>query len=86
MIHPNMATMLAFLPPTRRFPPKCCIAPCKEAVDVSFNMVSVDGDTSTNDMFAILASGLGRKPEITGKMRITTPLPGLVTRLHQLAR
>ncbi len=58
MIHPNMATMLCFLTTDAVISAPALNAALHEAVDVSFNMVSIDGDTSTNDMTAILASGL----------------------------
>jgi glutamate N-acetyltransferase/amino-acid N-acetyltransferase len=67
MIHPNMATMFAFLTTD------CSISPAllQEALRLSasrtYNRVSVDGDTSTNDMNAILASGAAGNPEITEK-------------------
>lgn len=64
MIHPNMATMLCFLTTDAAIAPKTLDAALREAVNVSFNMVSVDGDTSTNDMTAILANGLAGNPEI----------------------
>jgi glutamate N-acetyltransferase / amino-acid N-acetyltransferase len=63
MIHPNMATMLCFLTTDAPVSPEVLNKALHEAVNVSFNMVSVDGDTSTNDMVSILASGLaGREP------------------------
>jgi glutamate N-acetyltransferase/amino-acid N-acetyltransferase len=67
MIHPNMATMFAFLTTD------CSISPAllQEALRLSasrtYNRVSVDGDTSTNDMNAILASGAAGNAEITEK-------------------
>jgi len=64
MIHPNMATMLCFLTTDAAISPKTLDAALREAVNVSFNMVSVDGDTSTNDMTSILASGLAGNREI----------------------
>ncbi len=64
MIHPNMATMLCFLTTDAAISAPVLDRALREAVDVSFNMVSVDGDTSTNDMVSILASGLAGNPEI----------------------
>lgn len=64
MIHPNMATMLCFLTTDAAIAPKTLDSALREAVNVSFNMVSVDGDTSTNDMTAILASGFAGNEEI----------------------
>ena len=67
MIHPNMATMLAFLTTDAAISSEMLDQALREAVAESFNMVSVDGDTSTNDMASILASGLAENPEITEK-------------------
>ncbi len=66
MIHPNMATMLCFLTTDAAISVCALNAALREAVQVSFNMVSIDGDTSTNDMTAVLASGLAGNEEITG--------------------
>jgi glutamate N-acetyltransferase/amino-acid N-acetyltransferase len=57
MINPNMATMLCFITTDARVPAACLKDMLKKAVDKSFNMVTVDGDTSTNDMVVILANG-----------------------------
>jgi glutamate N-acetyltransferase/amino-acid N-acetyltransferase len=58
MIHPNMATMLAFIGTDAALEPTVARAVLKRAVDQSFNMVTVDGDTSTNDSCFLLANGL----------------------------
>ncbi len=58
MIHPNMATMLCFLTTDVAIEPEWLQRAIKKVADITFNMVSVDGDTSTNDMVSILASGL----------------------------
>ncbi len=58
MIHPNMATMLCFLTTDAAIAPEVLDKALHLAVAESFNMVSVDGDTSTNDMVSIMASGL----------------------------
>lgn len=58
MIHPNMATMLAFLTTDVNITPIMLKKALTSDVADSFNMLSVDGDTSTNDMLSILASGL----------------------------
>ncbi len=58
MIHPNMATMLAFITTDAAVAPGFLAAALKEAVDASFNMIDVDSDTSTNDMALVLANGL----------------------------
>jgi glutamate N-acetyltransferase/amino-acid N-acetyltransferase len=57
MIHPNMATMLAFVMTDAALSPATLKAALKEAVDQSFNAISVDGDTSTNDCVLLMASG-----------------------------
>jgi glutamate N-acetyltransferase/amino-acid N-acetyltransferase len=63
MIHPNMATMLVFLTTDTAISSEMLKQAISEDVKTSFNMVSVDGDTSTNDMLSIMASGLaGNKP------------------------
>lgn len=58
MIHPNMATMLAFAFTDLNIEQKLLDKAFKEAVEDSFNMITVDGDTSTNDMASIMATGL----------------------------
>ncbi len=57
MIHPNMATMLAFLTTDAAIPPDLMKKALCEAVDHSFHRITVDGDTSTNDTVLILANG-----------------------------
>lgn len=57
MIHPNMATMLGYLLTDVKLTPKVAQELLKEATDVSFNMISVDGDSSTNDANFLMASG-----------------------------
>ena len=59
MIHPNMATMLSFVMTDAAVEPSALRRCLKEAVDQSFNAISVDGDTSTNDTVLLLASGKG---------------------------
>ncbi|MDN5347835.1 MAG: glutamate N-acetyltransferase / amino-acid N-acetyltransferase [Clostridia bacterium] len=58
MIHPNMATMLAFLTTDLRLEPEILQRALSAVTEKTFNMVTVDGDTSTNDMVVILANGL----------------------------
>ena len=65
MIHPNMATMLAFITTDAAIAPALLQKAVSEVVDDTFNMVSVDGDTSTNDMLSVLANGLAGNPVIT---------------------
>ncbi|HEY6137365.1 MAG TPA: bifunctional glutamate N-acetyltransferase/amino-acid acetyltransferase ArgJ [Thermoanaerobaculia bacterium] len=59
MIHPNMATMLGFVMTDAAIEPAALRRCLKIAVDQSFNAISVDGDTSTNDTVLLLASGKG---------------------------
>jgi glutamate N-acetyltransferase/amino-acid N-acetyltransferase len=58
MIHPNMATMLGFITTDAALQPGCLQSLLSSATDVTFNMITVDGDTSTNDMVVAMASGL----------------------------
>ncbi len=58
MIHPNMATMLTFITTDAAIAPDVLKRAVKKAADLSFNMVVVDGDTSTNDTMIVLANGL----------------------------
>ena len=63
MIHPNMATMLSFITTDAAISPEMLSKALKAVVDDTYNMISVDGDTSTNDMVAVMASGLaGNSP------------------------
>lgn len=64
MIHPNMATMLGFLTTDAQIAPEVLAKALSLAVNDTFNMVSVDGDTSTNDMVSILASGKAEHAKI----------------------
>lgn len=66
MIHPNMATMLAYLTTDAPVAQDFLQAALQRAVDDSFHMISVDGDTSTNDTVLALANGAAGGPEITG--------------------
>ena len=65
MIHPNMATMLVFVTTDCKISAEMLQKALSEDVQNSFNMVSVDGDTSTNDMVSVLANGLAGNAEIT---------------------
>ncbi|WP_339924387.1 bifunctional glutamate N-acetyltransferase/amino-acid acetyltransferase ArgJ [uncultured Cyclobacterium sp.] len=65
MIHPNMATMLSFLATDIDIDEKLLQKTLKYCVERSFNMITVDGDTSTNDMVAILANGMAGNKKIT---------------------
>ena len=65
MIHPNMATMLVFITTDAAISAPMLEKALKHDVQNTFNMTSVDGDTSTNDMVAILANGMAGNAEIT---------------------
>ncbi len=64
MIHPNMATLLSFVTTDAAISKSALQAALKIAVSQSFNRISVDGDTSTNDTLAILANGAAENPPI----------------------
>ena len=67
MIHPNMATMLVFLTTDCAIAPEMLRKALSTDVKSTFNMVSVDGDTSTNDMVSILANGMAGNEPITAE-------------------
>ena len=67
MIHPNMGTMLCFLTTDCAISSEMIKSALLETVQVSFNRISVDGDTSTNDTCCVLANGLAGNPVITEK-------------------
>ncbi len=65
MIHPDMATMLVFITTDCAISSEMLNKALKSDIQSTFNMVSVDGDTSTNDMVVVLANGLAQNKEIT---------------------
>ena len=65
MIHPNMCTMLAFVTTDAAISREMLQRAVSADVKDTFNMISVDGDTSTNDTLLVLANGLAGNPEIT---------------------
>lgn len=65
MIHPNMATMLVFLTTDAAISPAMLQKALSTDIAKTFNMLSIDGDTSTNDMVTVLANGMAGNPEIT---------------------
>ena len=67
MIHPNMATMLVFVTTDCKISAGMLQKALSKDVQDSFNMVSVDGDTSTNDMVSVLANGMAENAEITSE-------------------
>ncbi len=87
MIKPDMATMLGFLTTDAQLTPAACDAALRMACDVSFNRVTVDGDTSTNDSVVLMASGLaGGEPIDVCDARFA-PLAAAVERVAtELAR
>ena len=67
MIHPNMATMLVFITTDTAISAEMLQKALSHDVQKTFNMLSVDGDTSTNDMVTIMANGLAGNTEITAE-------------------
>ncbi len=67
MIHPNMCTMLCFVTTDADIDKKLLQSALSEVVEDTFNMISVDGDTSTNDTCVVLANGLAKNPKINEK-------------------
>ena len=66
MIHPNMATLLSFVTTDAAVEPEFLQAALTRAGADSFNMITVDGDTSTNDTLVVLANGAAGNPVISG--------------------
>ena len=67
MIHPNMGTMLCFITTDCAISPEMIREALVDTAHVSFNRISVDGDTSTNDTCLVLANGLAGNETITGE-------------------
>lgn len=67
MIHPNMCTMLSFVTTDLAISQKLLLEALQEDVEDTYNMISVDGDTSTNDTCLLLANGMAGNKEITEK-------------------
>ena len=67
MIHPNMATMLVFLTTDVAISTPMLQKALRTDIANTFNMVSIDGDTSTNDMVTVLANGMAGNPEIAAE-------------------
>jgi len=65
MIHPNMATMLGYVATDANITQSLLDSMTKEIADLSFNCISVDGDTSTNDSFIVIATGKSNATAIT---------------------
>ncbi|QVL52776.1 MAG: bifunctional glutamate N-acetyltransferase/amino-acid acetyltransferase ArgJ [Cyanobium sp. M30B3] len=81
MIHPNMATMLGYLTCDAGVPAEVWRGMVQRAVDRSFNAITVDGDTSTNDTFLAFAAGEPLSPELYGALEA-----GLTAVSQHLAR
>ena len=89
MIAPNMATMLAFITTDAAVAPALLQRTVKAVTDRSFNRITVDGDTSTNDMVAVLANGLAGNPLLTserdpGYAEFARALEHLLVRLSKM--
>ena len=67
MIHPNMATMLVFITTDANISPEMVKKALSHDIASTFNMISIDGDTSTNDMVTVLANGLAGNERITSE-------------------
>ena len=90
MIHPRMATMLSFITTDAAMKPRVLQTMLRDAVDRSFNRISVDGDTSTNDTVVALANGAsgvavrpggeGRGAFLAGLAELTQTLAKMITR------
>lgn len=79
MIHPNMATMLAFITCDATVSPPLWQAMLSRAAQRSFNQITVDGDTSTNDSLIALSNGQSRTPAITEPGPEADRLEGMLT-------
>lgn len=83
MIHPNMATMLAFVTCDAAVSPHLWQQMLSRAADKSFNQITVDGDTSTNDTLIALANGQSRTPAITEMGPAAEKLEAMLTTVCQ---
>jgi glutamate N-acetyltransferase/amino-acid N-acetyltransferase len=83
MIHPNMATMLSFVTCDAAVSPTLWQQMLSRAADRSFNSITVDGDTSTNDCLIALANGQSRTPAITETGMEAEKLEGMLTAVCQ---
>ncbi|NMF82736.1 bifunctional ornithine acetyltransferase/N-acetylglutamate synthase [Nodosilinea sp. P-1105] len=83
MIHPNMATMLAFVTCDATVSPTLWQDMLRRAADRSFNQITVDGDTSTNDCLLALANGESRTPAIMDEGAEANQLEAMLTAVCQ---
>jgi glutamate N-acetyltransferase/amino-acid N-acetyltransferase len=87
MIHPDMATMLAYVTTDAAVEPDFLVSVLREVVDDTFNMVTIDGDMSTNDTVMLFANGLAEnKPIKTGTPEATGFFDALYAVLEHLSR
>jgi glutamate N-acetyltransferase/amino-acid N-acetyltransferase len=87
MIHPNMATMLGFVTTDANIEHESLLAALKEVTNQTFNMITVDGDTSTNDMVLVVANGMaGNDILTTGHPEWSTFVSGLKVVCQELAK
>ena len=86
MIHPNMATMLLFITTDVKVEPSVLQAALSSVVPATFNQISVDGDTSTNDTVLLLASGLSGAEVQPGTADYDTFVAALTQVAEQLSR
>lgn len=86
MIHPNMATTLGFLTTDAALPPAVLRLALTRAIADSFNSITVDGDTSTNDSVLLLANGRAGGPPITNGSELKRFTAGLTAVASELAK
>jgi glutamate N-acetyltransferase/amino-acid N-acetyltransferase len=87
MIHPNMATMLAFITTDAAVEPGFMASIARRVADRSFNQVTVDGDSSTNDTFVLLANGATANRPVAGGTPDGEALEACITDIaRELAR
>ncbi|HEY7201343.1 MAG TPA: bifunctional glutamate N-acetyltransferase/amino-acid acetyltransferase ArgJ [Candidatus Dormibacteraeota bacterium] len=87
MIHPNMATMLAYVTTDAAVEPGWVAAAVKRIADRSFNQVTVDGDSSTNDTFLVIANGAAGNPPVRPGTSESDALEGAILEVaRELAR
>jgi len=87
MIHPNMATMLGFVTTDANIEQESLLAALKEVTNQTFNMITVDGDTSTNDMVLVMANGMAGNNTLTvGHPQWNIFLNGLKLVCQELAK
>jgi glutamate N-acetyltransferase/amino-acid N-acetyltransferase len=84
MICPNMATMLGFVCTDAVLSQRALERIVRQATDASFNSITIDGDTSTNDAFIVVASGAGPQAKARGDIeRLAAAITGVAQRLAQ---